>query len=56
MSLAVVRSIGTARGWRSEEDAADFEQEIIDQYALAMAAATLTSRTHEQRSSSSVRT
>ena len=41
MSLAVVRSIGTARGWRSEEDAADFEQEIIDQYALAMAAAGL---------------
>ena len=41
MKLAVVRSIGTARGWRSEEDAADFEQEIIDQYALAMAAAGL---------------
>lgn len=41
MNLAVVRSIGTARGWRSEEDAADFEQEIIDQYALAMAAAGL---------------
>lgn len=41
MSLAVVRSIGTARGWRSEEDAAEFEQEIIDQYALAMAAAGL---------------
>ena len=37
----MVRSIGTARGWRSEEDAADFEQEIIDQYALAMAAAGL---------------
>ncbi len=41
MNLAVVRSIGTARGWQSEEDAADFEQEIIDQYALAMAAAGL---------------
>jgi len=41
MNLAVVRSIGTAHGWRSEEDAADFEQEIIDQYALAMAAAGL---------------
>lgn len=41
MNLAVVRSIGTTRGWRSEEDAADFEQEIIDQYALAMAAAGL---------------
>lgn len=41
MKLAAVRSIGTARGWRSEEDAADFEQEIIDQHALAMAAAGL---------------
>ena len=41
MKLAAVRSVGTARGWRSEEDAADFEQEIIDQYALAMAAAGL---------------
>src|SRR5699024_7027657 len=41
MKLAAVRSVGTARGWRSEEDAADFEQEIIDQHALAMAAAGL---------------
>ncbi len=36
-----MRSIGTARGWRSGEDAADFEQEMIDQYALAMAATGL---------------
>lgn len=41
MRLAAVRSIGTVRGWQSEQDAADFEQEIIDQYALAMAAAGL---------------
>ena len=41
MRLAAVRSIGTARGWQSEQDAEDFEQEIIDQYALAMAAAGL---------------
>jgi len=41
MRLAAVRSIGTAGGWQSEQDAADFEQEIIDQYALAMAAAGL---------------
>lgn len=41
MRLAAVRSIGTARGWQSEQDAADFEQEIIDQYALAMAAGGL---------------
>ena len=39
MRLAAVRSIGTARGLRDEQDAADFEQEIVDQYALAMAAA-----------------
>lgn len=42
MRLAAVRSIGTARGFRDEQDAADFEQEIVDQYALAMAAAGLT--------------
>lgn len=41
MKLAAVRSIGTARGWQTEADAADFEQEIIDQFALAMAAAGL---------------
>ena len=41
MSLAAVRNIGSPRGLRSAEDAEDFEQEIVDQYALAMAAAGL---------------
>jgi len=39
VSLAVVRSLGTARSLRSPDDAEDFEQELIDQYALAGAAA-----------------
>lgn len=42
MTLAVVRNIGSASALRSNEDVAVFEQEIIDQYALAMAAAGLT--------------
>ncbi|MBN9191873.1 tyrosine-type recombinase/integrase [Microbacteriaceae bacterium K1510] len=42
MKLAVVRSIGSARGFRDEQDVADFEQELVDQFALAMAAAGLT--------------
>ncbi|HET7488284.1 MAG TPA: tyrosine-type recombinase/integrase [Acidimicrobiales bacterium] len=44
MRLAVVRNIGSAAALRSNEDVAAFEQEIIDQYALAMAAAGLTDR------------
>ena len=39
--LAVVRNIGSPRALRSAEDVEDFEQEIVDQYALAMAAAGL---------------
>ena len=39
MTLAVVRNVGAPRGLRSEQDVDDFEQEIVDQYALAMAAA-----------------
>lgn len=42
MRLAVVRSLGSARALRTAEDVEDFEQEIVDQYALAMAAAGLT--------------
>ena len=42
MSLAVVRSLGTARSLRSPQEMEDFEQELIDQYALAMAAAGVT--------------
>jgi integrase/recombinase XerC len=39
--LAVVRNIDSPRALRSVEDSGDFEQEIVDQYALAMAAAGL---------------
>jgi site-specific recombinase XerD len=42
VSLAVVRSVGTARSLRSASEAEDFEQELIDQYALAMAGAGVT--------------
>ena len=41
MSLAAVRSIDSPRALRTAEDVEDFEQEIVDQYALAMAAAGL---------------
>jgi site-specific recombinase XerD len=41
LSLAAVRNIGSPRALRSGEDVEDFEQEIVDQYALAMAAAGL---------------
>jgi site-specific recombinase XerD len=40
--LAVVRSIGTARSLRSVEELEDFEQELVDQYCLAMLGAGLT--------------
>ena len=40
-ALAVVRNIDSPRALRTTEDAEDFEQEIVDQYALAMAAAGL---------------
>ncbi len=42
MTLAVVRNIGSAGALRTGEDVAAFEQEIVDQYALAMAAGGLT--------------
>lgn len=41
MRLAAVRNISSARALRTAEDVEDFEQEIVDQYALAMAAAGL---------------
>jgi integrase/recombinase XerC len=41
LSLAAVRNIGSPRAFRTAEDVEDFEQEIIDQHALAMAAAGL---------------
>lgn len=42
MSLAVVRSIGTARSLRTPEELEDFEQELVDQFALAMAGGGVT--------------
>lgn len=42
MTLAAVRNIGSPAGLRGEDDVAAFEQEIIDQYALAMAATGVT--------------
>lgn len=41
MRLAAVRTISSPRALRTAEDAEDFEQEIVDQHALAMAAAGL---------------
>ncbi len=40
--LATVRSLGTARRWRSVEELEDFEQELVDQYCLALVGAGLT--------------
>ncbi len=42
MALAVVRSVGTARRLRSPHELEDFEQELVDQYSLALAAAGCT--------------
>jgi site-specific recombinase XerD len=42
MTLAVVRNLSSARALRTAQDIEDFEQEIVDQYALAMASAGLT--------------
>jgi site-specific recombinase XerD len=39
MSLALVRSLETARSQRTQQDLDDFEQELVDQYAMAMSAA-----------------
>jgi integrase/recombinase XerC len=42
VTLAVIRNIGSAAPLRTAEDTAAFEQEIVDQYALAMAGAGMT--------------
>jgi len=42
VSVSVVRSLGTARSLRSPQELEDFEQELVDQYSLAMAAAGIT--------------
>ncbi len=41
MTLSVVRNLGSPRVLRTAADVEDFEQEIVDQYALAMAASGL---------------
>lgn len=41
MTLAAVRTIGSPRALRTAQEVEDFEQEIVDQHALAMAAAGL---------------
>ena len=42
MTLAVVRSIDSPRALATAADVEDFEQEIVDQHALAMVGAGLT--------------
>lgn len=42
MELGVVRSLSSARGPRSPGELDDFEQELVDQYALALVGAGLT--------------
>jgi site-specific recombinase XerD len=42
VTLAVVRSLGTVRRPRSPQELDDFEQELVDQYALAGAGAGVT--------------
>jgi hypothetical protein len=44
VTLAVVRSLGTARRLHSAQELEDFGQELVDQYALAMAGAGVTDR------------
>jgi hypothetical protein len=44
VALAVVRSLGTARSLRTPDEVEDFEQELVDQYALAVAGAGVTDR------------
>ncbi len=42
MALAVIRSVGSARNLRSAQELEDFEQELIDQYALALVGSGVT--------------
>ena len=44
MGLAVVRSLSWTRGFAPEADVEEFEQELVDQYPLAVAAAGITKR------------
>jgi site-specific recombinase XerD len=42
VGLAVVRSLGTAKRLRSPQELEDYEQELVDQYALAVASSGIT--------------
>src|SRR2546421_11778604 len=42
VALAVVRSIRSPRRLSTTQEVEDFEQELVDQYALAMAASGIT--------------
>jgi hypothetical protein len=44
VGLAVVRSIDSPRHLRTAQETEDFEQELVDQFALALAGAGLTDR------------
>jgi integrase/recombinase XerC len=44
LTLAAVRNLSSPRALRTDGEVEDFEQEIVDQYALAMAAAGLSDR------------
>jgi len=44
VALAVVRSISSPRPLRTADELEDFEQELVDQYALAMAASGVSDR------------
>lgn len=44
MALAVVRSLGTARSLRTPQEVEDFEQELVEQYALAAVGAGASDR------------
>jgi hypothetical protein len=47
--LAVVRSIDAPRRLRTATELEDFEQELVDQYALASAGAGITARRRTPR-------
>ncbi|MEV0050486.1 hypothetical protein AB0H34_08340 [Saccharopolyspora shandongensis] len=44
VNLAAVRSIGFSQALRTTQDEDDFEQELVDQYALAQLGARVTDR------------
>jgi hypothetical protein len=45
VALAVIRSLGSARSLRSAQELEDFEQELVDQYALALVGSGVTDQT-----------